>query len=99
MFRPGPNPHNNCVVYSEFYYRSAYNEYKTLGSPLCPEEAKYTIKDENNKTSCIFDCKADKVYKYLYSGYCVKRCPENTKDTNYICKSVSEFFNRIIFFN
>ena len=86
MFRPEPNPYNNCVVFSDYYYRSAYNEYKTLDSPLCPQEAKYTIKEENNKTSCIFNCKVDKIYKYLYSGYCVKQCPNNTNETNYICK-------------
>ena len=88
MFRPGNNPYNNCVVYSEYYYRSIYNEYKILDSPFCPEEAKYMIKDENNKTSCIFDCKADNTYKYLYSGYCLKQCPDNTQilnDSIYLC--------------
>ena len=25
MFRPGNNPYNNCVAYSEFYYISSYN--------------------------------------------------------------------------
>ena len=86
MFRPGSNPYNNCVVYSEFYYRSAYDEYKPLDSPLCPEEAKYKIKDENNKTSCIYSCQADEVYKYLYSGNCVKQCPSNTNNINNICQ-------------
>jgi len=86
MFRPGPNPYNNCVVYSEYYYQSAYGEYKALNSPLCPEEAKYKIKDENNKTSCIYDCKVDKIYKYLYNGHCVKQCPNNTNETDFICQ-------------
>ena len=90
MFRPEPNPHNNCVVYSEFYYRSAYGEYKTLDNTFCPDEAKYKIKDANNRTSCIYDCKVDKIYKYLYSGFCVKRCPENTNDANYVCKEDPE---------
>ena len=32
----------------------------------------------------------DKIYKYLYSGYCVKRCPENTNDANYVCQEDPE---------
>ena len=86
MFRPGENPHNNCVVYSEFYYISAFNEYKPLNSPKCPEEAKYTLKDKDNKISCIYDCKIDKIYKYLYSGNCLKECPSGTSNENFICK-------------
>ena len=88
MFRPGSNPYNNCVVYSEFYYLSPYNEYKPLSNPQCPEEAKYTIKNKFNKTSCIYDCKADKEYKYLYNGNCYKSCDEieGTSNENYICK-------------
>ena len=86
MFRPGPNPYNNCVVYSEYYYLSPYNEYKPLDSPQCPEEAKYNIKYDNNKTSCIFDCKADRIYKYLYNGYCLKECPSGTSNNNnFVC--------------
>ena len=89
MFRPGDNPHNNCVVYSQFYYLSPYNEYKPLNSPQCPEEAKYTIKNElTNKTSCIYDCKIDKEYKYLYNGNCYKSCNEieGTTNVNFLCK-------------
>ena len=89
MLRPGDNPKNNCVVYSEYYYLSPYNEYKPLNSPQCPEEAKYQINDEkNNKTSCIYDCKADNVYKYLYNGKCLKSCEEanGTTNVNFICK-------------
>ena len=86
MFRPGPNPKNNCVVYSEYYYISSYNEYKPLLSPQCPEEAKYRLIDENNKTSCRYDCKMDETYKYLYNGNCLKQCPEGTTNSNYICK-------------
>ena len=85
MFRPGYNPYNNCVAYSEFYYLSAYNEYKPLNSPKCPEEAKYTIINDENKTSCIFDCKVDKIYKLLYNGNCLKECPKGTNEVNYIC--------------
>ena len=86
MLRPEPNPYNNCVVYSKYFYITAYNEYKTLDSPLCPEEAKYKIKDDKNKVSFIFDCKMDIIYRYLYRGYCVKQCPNNTYETNFICQ-------------
>ena len=86
MFRPGENPYNNCVVASEFYYLSPYNEYKPLKIPQCPEVAKYKIKNENNQTYCIYDCKEDKTYNYLYNGNCLKECPEGTiDDGNYIC--------------
>ena len=86
ILRPGDNPYNNCVVYSEYYYISEYNEYKPLESPQCPEQAKYTIKNDQNKTFCIFDCKADKTYKYLYNGNCLKECPSGTTNKSYICK-------------
>ena len=87
MFRPGDNPKNNCVVYSEYYYLSAYGEYKPLDNPNCPEEAKYIVKDEN-KIYCIYDCKEDKSYKFLYNGNCLKECPIGTSDVNNnkICK-------------
>ena len=77
MFRPGDNPHNNCVVKSDFYYLSSYNEYKPLSSPQCPEVAKYKVKKEN-QTYCIYDCKEDKAYNYLYNGNCLAECPEGT---------------------
>ena len=88
MFRPGYNPFNNCVVYSEFYYLSAYNEYKPLNSPQCPEEAKFSVKEDNNKISCIYDCKNHTDNKFLYNGYCVKSCDEieGTTNENSICK-------------
>ena len=84
MFRPGNNPYNNCVVYSEFYYTSSYNQYKGLDIYQCPEEAKYYIKE---KKSCIDDCTKDSVYKYLYNGNCLKECPSDTisDNENYIC--------------
>ena len=62
MFRPGDNPNNNCVVYSDYYYLSAYGEYKPLNSPQCPDEAKFMVKEDNNKICCIYDCK-----------YCINR--------------------------
>ena len=83
MFRPGNNPKNNCVVYSEFYYISVYNQYKTLSVLQCPDESRYTIKD---KKSCIDDCTKDDEYKYLYNGNCVKECPSDTVVENFICK-------------
>ena len=48
----------------------------------CPEEAKYLVKD---KKYCIYDCKADKDYKYLYNGNCIASCPEGTINDNYKC--------------
>ena len=82
MFRPGNNPYNNCVAYSEFYYISSYNQYKSLNIYQCPEEAKYYIKD---KKSCIDDCKRDELYKYLYNGNCLKACPVETHNADYVC--------------
>jgi len=92
MFRPGDNPFNNCVVYSEFYYITPYNQYKALNSLQCPEESKYMIKSVN-KSYCIYDCKADEIFKYLYNGICLKQCPENTRDVNYICKEILDECN------
>ena len=86
MFRPGNNPKNNCVAYSEIYYISSYNQYKSLNVLQCPDEAKYILK---NKKSCIDDCKKDDEYKYLYNGNCLKECPVNTIEDNYICKEDS----------
>ena len=86
MLRPGYNPYNNCVVYSKYYYISPYNEYKPLSNPQCPEEAKYKVIDDNNKTSCIFDCKAHSTNNLLYQGLCWKECPDGTKQNNFICK-------------
>ena len=84
MFRPGHNPYNNCVAYSEFYYINPYNQFKSLDIYQCPEEAKYYIKE---KRSCIDDCKKDSKYKYLYNGNCLENCPSGTNDDNhdYIC--------------
>ena len=82
MFRPGENPKNNCVVYSEYYYISPYGQYKPLEILQCPEEAKLVIKDKN---SCIDDCTKDPVYKYLYNGNCLKMCPEDMTKDNFLC--------------
>ena len=90
MFRPGNNPYNNCVVYSDFYYISPYNQYKALKILQCPEESPYMVK-AMNKSYCIYDCKRDETYKYLYNGICVKQCPENTytDNVNYLCKMIN----------
>mgnify|MGYP002869963290 CR=1 FL=1 len=87
MFRPGDNPKNNCVAYSEYYYLSNYDQYKGLNIFQCPEIAKYKIKD---KKSCIDDCKKDEEYKYLYNGICFKECPTGTQPSDYICRTDSE---------
>ena len=82
MFRPGNNEKNNCVAYSDYYYISAYGQYKPLNVLQCPEEAKYLIKE---KKMCIDDCRKDDTYKYLYNGRCVEECPSNTVLKEYIC--------------
>ena len=82
MFRPGNNTFNNCVAYSQFYFMSSYNQFKSLEIYQCPEEAKYYIKD---KKSCIDNCQKDKEYKYLYNGNCLKECPSGTTSNNYYC--------------
>ena len=83
MFRPGDNPHNNCVVYSEYYYINPYDQFKSLDVLECPEEAKYLVKEKNY---CIYDCKKDKKYKFLYSGNCVQSCPSDTKNVDFVCQ-------------
>ena len=40
------------------------------------------------KSYCIYDCKADAIYKYLYNGVCLKECPEGTRSINYICQEI-----------
>ena len=87
MFRPGNNTYNNCVAFSEFYYMSSYNQFKSLKIYQCPEEAKYYIK---NKKSCIDNCQKDNEYKFLYNGNCLKECPTGTTNNNYICIADSD---------
>ena len=89
MFRPGENPYNNCVVYSDYYYITPYNQYKVLDTLQCPEESKYMVKTET-KSYCIYDCKEDAIYKYLYNGVCLQQCPEGTNDINYVCQEVED---------
>ena len=92
MFRPEDNPYNNCVVYSDYYYITPYNQYKVLDSLQCPDESKYMVKTET-KSYCIYDCKVDDKYKYLYNGVCLKECPEGTYNENYICKEILDECN------
>ena len=82
MFRPGDNPYNNCVAYSEYYYINDYGQYKSLNVLNCPEEAKYVIKEKN---CCINDCKKDNLYKYLYNARCYSSCPSGTRNNSFIC--------------
>ena len=92
MFRPGHNPYNNCVVYSDFYYINPYNQYKALDTLQCPEESKYLVRD-GDKSYCIYDCKNDEIYKYLYNGVCLKECPPKTRNINYICNEINDECN------
>ena len=82
MLRPGYNPNNNCVAYSKYFLIDSYDRYKSLEVLNCPEEARYVVKEKNY---CIYDCKKDEEYKYLYNGECVKSCPKNTKNTSFFC--------------
>jgi len=92
MFRPGNNPYNNCVVYSDFYYITPYNQYKVLDTLQCPDESKYIVRN-GNKSYCIYDCKKDEIYKYLYNGECLKECPENTVNKDFICNEILDQCN------
>ena len=92
MFRPGDNPYNNCVVYSDFYYITPYNQYKALDVLQCPEESKYLVRN-GNKSYCIYDCTADNTYKYLYNGECLKECPSGTVNKNFVCKEIVDECN------
>ena len=92
MLRPGNNPYNNCVVYSDFYYITPYNQYKVLDTLQCPDESKYIVRN-GNKSYCIYDCKKDEIYKYLYNGECLKECPENTINKDFICNEILDQCN------
>ena len=84
LFIPDKNPKNNCITQCKYYYYfTYYGQYKCTEYPQCPEEAKFLIKDKNK---CLDDCIKDNDYKYEYNGICVKECPENTINENYICK-------------
>ena len=82
-FRPDVSPPNNCVSNCSYYYISSYGEYKCIDSFPCTKEANLIIID---KMQCIDDCKKDTDYKYQYNGNCLKTCPNNTINDNYLCK-------------
>ena len=44
MFRTGDNPHNNCALYSEYYYMSAYRQYKSLKIFQCQKKQNMPLK-------------------------------------------------------
>ena len=84
MLKPFDNPYNNCVPYTEYYYRDSFDRFKNLDIFQCPEEAKYSVKEKN---FCIDDCKKNSDYKNLYNGNCVENCPsEETTNINNVCK-------------
>ena len=85
MLKPWDNPYNNCVAYSEYYYRNSFDQIKNLDIFQCPEEAKYVVKGKN---FCIDDCKKNSDYKFLYNGNCVQNCPFDNilNSNNYVCK-------------
>ena len=71
MFKPWDNPYNNCIAFSEYYYRDSYEQQKNLKLFQCPEEAKYKVKEKN---FCIDDCKKNNEYNLLYNGNCINDC-------------------------
>ena len=83
--RPSKDNSSNCVTNCTFnYYFTSNGQYKCSEIAFCPKEACFFIKDKNK---CIDDCKNDKEYPYLYNGFCLKDCPDNTIKDNYICKN------------
>jgi len=67
----------NCVtkcLYS--YYYTPYGYYKCSNSSNCPEESNLYIKELKK---CTNDCNREEKYKYQYGGFCLEKCPDNTK--------------------
>ena len=82
--RPSEDNPLNCVANCSFnYYFTPFGHYKCSEISFCPKEACFFIKEKNK---CIDDCKNDKDFPYLYNGFCLKECPENTIKDDYICK-------------
>ena len=75
----------NCVPKCDnYYYFNSVGQYKCTKNKICPDEAKYLIK---NKGKCIKDCILDDIYIFEYSGRCYANCPENTvSNVNKICE-------------
>ena len=87
-FEPEKNATTNCVVKCKnFYYYTSYGDYKCSSNKQCPEENGLLIREKNK---CVESCLLDEEYKYQYSGECLKECPQDTKNDNYICKVVSQ---------
>ena len=81
----------NCVVSCKnFYYYTSYGQYKCSSNPQCPEENNLLIRE---KKKCVDNCLNDvgEIYKYQYSGECLKECPADTKaDENFICRIIDK---------
>ena len=67
----------NCVMKCKYmYYYTSYRLYKCTSENKCPDEAKFYIEELKK---CTDDCSKEEIYKYKYSGKCLKNCPENTE--------------------
>ena len=67
----------NCVMTCNYmYYYTSYGLYKCTSENKCPDEAKFYIEELKK---CTDDCRKEEIYKYKYSGKCLKNCPENTE--------------------
>ena len=78
----------NCVMACNYmYYYTSFGKYKCTKENKCPEEIKLYIEDINK---CTDDCNKEKIYKFKYSGKCLKNCPENTEpNENNICVDIN----------
>ena len=86
IFRPETNGTTNCVKKCKYkYYFSLFDQYKCTENDQCPNDAILLIKEKNK---CIQDCKFDDTYRFQYNGECLKKCPNNTKEENNICKNI-----------
>ena len=74
---------NNCYKNCEyFYYFDDLNNHKCTKDYICPEKYNKLI---NNKKKCIDDCSKDNIFKYNYNNICYEKCPNGTRESNYIC--------------
>ena len=84
IFKPDFNSTTNCVLKCpSYYYYTTNGQYKCTEDYYCPLNYILLI-DEKGK--CTNDCKKDDTYKYQYDNHCLKQCPDNTINDNYICK-------------
>ena len=77
------NNHNCAPKCSFYYFFNIIDNYSCTKTYQCPKEASLLIR---NKSKCIDNCIKDDIYKYQYSGECLKECPENTYNVEYQCK-------------